>query len=616
MFSLPPARRNALLFVLLLVVSPLASTAAAASPMAATAAVGSVSSPATGPSSTTIPTASTATSTTAAAHPSAQTRSSPATALTRRSTSASRTTRATAGLDWQVHTEVSVEKDGTAVVTYTVNRSVDRLYLNHQMTTDVKVVEGKSAVYKDDYSYRWDTTESKSVTFRVQLGRSDYGSAVLEDSVVFRTRELLGVHRWETSTAPDRRLLTIDAPDGWTVAAPGKKVDSNTYELDRDRMGMLKDFVAVGDFEVATWRQDGETVRYAVLPSSTETPDPQKVRRVVMRTIPEMERTMGIETEYPRLVVVVPSSIESGGAARKHSFIVEDDLSVYEVQSGRSVYVHELAHTYQRWGGTHHDGIETWGQEGSASYLQHLVLYRADIVDEDRFRHMVLAYAKRKGGLPQTTAAGEPYYKGSAVWAALDLDIRARTNGEASIADVFARLNQQTDDSEHSYSVTRGEFLAILKDVTGLDYERFYSNYVESSKFPTELTSDAYSLSNPTTVRHGELSKSYYRDRIRTLRTENEKLRETISDEEKRVDQQRGRIVDLEQTVNAQRQNLTARRAELTDRKRTIDEQNERIATLESRLSASTESSAPGFGVPVAVAALLAVGFLSRRRVR
>jgi flagellin-like hook-associated protein FlgL len=474
--------------------------------------------------------------------------------------------------EWRITHDIRVYENGTARVAVSVNESAEGVQLLKRGVTDLNVVSGQEAVTEESRKLVWDTAESQQLVYTVTLGEGPrYGSAVLNDAVIFRTSEILSLSYWRDANPPERHLR-IRGPDGWNVAAPGTKVAPETYEIEpvvTDK-SPLREMIAVGDFEVSSWAAGDETVRYAAFPSAAAPPR-DELRRVLTASPPVLESLTGMDPAHPMLVMTVPKAIENGGVARDHSFIVQGDSPPYNVTNGHSTYVHEFTHLYQQnWGW---DGSD-WVSEGMATYYQHLVLREAGLVSPAEFRQMVRVDTTSGWGSvgdPVEASAGASVYKkGEAVFAALDVAVRAETNGSKTIADVVARFNNQTEDSERRFYVTRSEFLGAIRNTTGSSYETFYENYVLSGRYPDVLLSDSYSLSDPPAVDVELPPKS-------VLITQNERLQRRLDEQNQTINALRGRLGQQNRTIDALRSRL--------------GQQNRTIASLRSRLENVTETT-------------------------
>jgi hypothetical protein len=186
----------------------------------------------------------------------------------------SRATEAAAGDPWRVTNDVTVYRNGTARVVLTTNRTVEAMQMTKRNVHGLEFHEGEDAVENQENRVIWDPTVSDRLVYTVELGNArSYGSAVLENAVLFRTSEILSVKYWRADgevPAPVRHI-GVHAPDGWTEAVPGEKIGPDTYELrpvTTKQDTHLREMVAVGDFEVRTWTAGDDAVRYAAFPTA------------------------------------------------------------------------------------------------------------------------------------------------------------------------------------------------------------------------------------------------------------------------------------------------------------------------------------------------------------
>lgn len=124
----------------------------------------------------------------------------------------------------------------------------------------------------------------------------------------------------------------------------------------------------------------------------------------------------------------------------------------------------------------------SWVSEGMASYLSHLVLLKAGFVSEEEYKHMVrieVTNGDEAVGEPvDATADNKIYQKCEAVFAAVDMHIRAKTNGRKDVMDFVRALNQQrANDSvfmteeraKRALESVIGEREAVLRGVRRVD---------------------------------------------------------------------------------------------------------------------------------------------------
>lgn len=418
--------------------------------------------------------------------------------------------------DWEVDTVAEIEPDGTAVVTKTVTGPEippHGVQLDPDDSELREVLRGADELEKSGGShptYKWEPLSGDQVSFRVQLGvMHRHGeSGVFEEGVLLGTKELLPLAaqgRPDSRPRPAARRYKLIPPEGWNVAAPGRNVGENTYALDPLVVpwNAPDEYLAVGAFDVAERRVDGTRVRAAVFPSTSPPHSASEMAEFLAGVTPILHDQFGRDgsEELPRLGVVTPEWYETGGTARGHSFIANERRGFYDVGEGRSLYVHEHAHTFQQ-----HHSTTRFFLDGIPSYLQNQVLLEAGIVSVSEFRELFRRWVTTPrtplGGPILMPATEDVYHKAAAVFASLDLDMRARTDGDADLTDFIIAVNDQSYDrtAEHAFGITLQEALAALEDITGHDYSGFFDLYVTGDAYPVEVLADDYHPENPTTI--------------------------------------------------------------------------------------------------------------------
>jgi predicted metalloprotease with PDZ domain len=155
-----------------------------------------------------------------------------------------------------------------------------------------------------------------------------------------------------------------------------------------------------------------------------------------------------------------------------------------------------------------------WLFEGFTSYYDDLMLVRSGLVDEEAYLGMLAksinGVLRSSGRTKQSVAessfdAWVKYYrqdenapnaivsyyaKGSLIGLALDLTIRAETNGRRSLDDVMRTLWKRygrdfyAEGVSHGRGVTDAEVEALFDEVTGLRLKRFFDRYVRGTDDP------------------------------------------------------------------------------------------------------------------------------------
>lgn len=406
---------------------------------------------------------------------------------------------------WIPQTTVDVNEDGTATVTRTVLGETypDRVRLTDRAGNVNKIIEGEAALEKRNGFYNWDTTESDRVVYEVELGVVDrpVNTGVFDNAVLFAAFELLPLSTSGYDELPAAHRYTINGPDGWAVAAPGYEVETNTFDLTpqvaQDRL--MRSMFFVGDTDVVTASDGERTYRIVDVPSADPGYTPADVGDLMLSTAPVLEDAFDIDDPFPRLAIIGPQNFETGGIAQGYSFLVNENDPLYDVDTASSTYVHEQTHTYQRfWFTAEH-------AEPQASYLQMYALYEAGEITWEEYRQMLLNWVTEDGEPVRATVEGDGYFKGAAAYAALDVDIRARTDGKHDITDFIGPVSDRREDLggwRDNWGIPDELVHETLENLTEKSYTGFFESYVNGESFPQILLSDAYDLDTPQPVPH------------------------------------------------------------------------------------------------------------------
>lgn len=150
-----------------------------------------------------------------------------------------------------------------------------------------------------------------------------------------------------------------------------------------------------------------------------------------------------------------------------------------------------------------------WAMEGITSYYDHLVLARAGLISEERYREFLaesitklrqqpgrfklslsqssfLAWVKLYKQDANWINTGVSYYlKGELVALALDLAIRDRTNGRRSLDDVMRALYERYPATgpgiPEAHVEGRDGWREALESVTGLKWGSFWAKYIDGT---------------------------------------------------------------------------------------------------------------------------------------
>lgn len=468
--------------------------------------------------------------------------------------------------DWRPHDTIGVRRNGTATVTTRLEGpdAPSELWLYFDRGELLSVADGSEGLERNERYFDWDVSEAEQVSFRVRLGvqTRPVNTGTFDGAVLFALSEVAPVNGGERfGSLPAAHRFTVEAPEGWSVAAPGRQVGPNTYEVFPQVTPdtFPREMVPVGNFDVATRAVGDSEIRVATVPSVEPGFSSAEAADFLAEVTPALADIYGTEIEYGRMLAITPEGFENGALARHHSVIVSARSPLYDVNTSRSVYAHEMAHTYQRFRGANRHS------EGQASYVQTLALYEAGITDESEYRRMLQTWIttpRAEVGDPvQSAAAGSVYFKRAAVYAALDADSRARTDGEHDSSDFIAATADQSDQGdrdsyERRFDVLRSGELRVLEGLTGKNYTSFYERFVDGPEIPDELLGSDFSLSEAKPIESGELTVELLQSRLAERderiaelesRPTNEDLREQLNGTQAESEELRERIEELEE---------------------------------------------------------------------
>jgi|GEM_PF-4377932 len=419
--------------------------------------------------------------------------------------------------DWVPHHTVDLAKDGSATLSISLEgpNAPSSVTLTGRRATVKEIVEGEAALSTRGDHFTWDVDRASTVAFRIRLGESSHRAMKtgrFEDSISSEVQELVHLSSWADGpdTLPKAYRFEFDSPAGWAVASPGERVATDTYDLNPGVIqygGTLRNFFAVGDFEVQERAAGESVIRAAKLPVADHPYSVEEVMDLLVDSTPVMEDIYGYGRRYPWAAILVPSDLERGGLIRDDSIIFGDDEEL--VDDGGSVYTHEMGGLYTRAIGCTENRCSRWYINGGKSYVGRYALYETGRVDHEELRRMFLAWVGGSGDARdhedplRVPASDSAFSKGTALCAMLDVEIRARTDGEE---DIGAWLAEIADQRILQYQGVGGSLIAddearpLLYEITGVDYTEFYERFVHGSEFPERFFEEQFSLENPWPV--------------------------------------------------------------------------------------------------------------------
>lgn len=315
----------------------------------------------------------------------------------------------------------------------------------------------------------------------------------------------------------------VDAPASVRVRPPrGWRVDTGLPLRGGAYRARDYDHLADCPFEIGTHRRltfqvQGKDHVVALYGRGNE--DAERIRRDLRRIVEE-EAAIFRELPYDRYVFIVHLSDKArGGLEHENSNVSAVDRNTFKPDKKYHDFLaleaHEFFHLWNvkrikpsTLGPFDYDReVHTtllWAMEGLTSYYDELVLVRAGLSSEERYREHVAdlvgklrEHAGRfKMSLEESSYltwvklykmdenwpnTGVSYYlKGELVGLLLDLAIRDRTNGRRGLDDVF-RLLWKRHGRAGAGLAGAAEWRRALEDATGLDWGAFWRRYVSGT---------------------------------------------------------------------------------------------------------------------------------------
>lgn len=410
--------------------------------------------------------------------------------------------------DWIPHTRIDIDRDGRAHVTVTLEGSEipHLMLLSHLNTQNVVIESGEDALEERDENYRWDTNVRTDIEYSIDLGHSAPGSSafgVFDECIISYGEELLKLNWDGDDGIPQANRFELVPPEGWTATTGGNKVDDLTFDT-AVRQGVHRnaprELFFFGDATVHSKSIDDDSELRVVQMPDAAGEDPADILDQLVDAIPRFEEYYGVDTFFSKLCIVVTDDVEppNGGQAFDNTCLVNEGA---ELIATHDTYMQELAGLYNR------RTSPRWVRNGFRSYIQRVILYDIGRISEDKLYDDIQSYATDGGDEPiHETASARSFRKGAAVCAALDMDLRARTDGEATIGDWHGPLNERVlDDSLRDIAFGREDALDQLNSLVGIDYSNFYETYIQGLEYPMEILSDEFSLTEPMRVEFGWL---------------------------------------------------------------------------------------------------------------
>ncbi len=245
------------------------------------------------------------------------------------------------------------------------------------------------------------------------------------------TRTLRGAHSETT--------LRFHLPDDWTVITAYSGANNEFQIKKRQRRFDQPDgWIAMGHLGVR--RETIAGVRVAVAGPVGHALRRMDILALLSWTLPELSRLL---PELPSRLTIVSAGdpMWRGGLSAPQSLYIHAERPLIS-ENATSTLLHEVMHTTLR--------IKTkagydWIIEGLAEYYSLELLRRSGTISQKRYATALgdqIEWAKSANNLCQQSSTGAATALAVTVMAALDEEIRSKTNGAASLDDLLRELQQ------------------------------------------------------------------------------------------------------------------------------------------------------------------------------
>lgn len=277
--------------------------------------------------------------------------------------------------------------------------------------------------------------------YRIDKRRRDggYDARITDQWVIVRGDHLIPSATVRTTPNADSRArLRFGLPEGWGVDTPWKlSRDGSSFVVvnPERRFDRPTGWMIAGELGIRREQLDGMEI--AVAAPRGEAMRRNEVLAMVHVGYPELQAAFG---KLPSKILIVGAGdpMWRGGLSGPRSLYMHASRPLIS-ENGTSTLMHELTHVITRIQGTH----EPWIAEGIAEYYSLSLLYRSGLISQSRYQRG-LDWMRNHGRGVRTLRGvrshGPVTARAVTLFAALDEEIRARSDGERDLDDVVQAL--------------------------------------------------------------------------------------------------------------------------------------------------------------------------------
>lgn len=424
------------------------------------------------------------------------------------------------------HVEVRVSQGGRLrfmMPAWAPGSYLIRDFARHVQDFEARDGRGRALPWKrvDKLTWEVEAGEAAAVTVRYRVWANELSvqTSHLDETHAYGNGTSLFMYLDGSKEAPC--TLVVKPPRGWVVDIPLRQVRPNTFAA-KDYDELVDAPWEIGTHRRFEFRVLGKRHRVALYGRGNE--DEERLVADLKKIVAEEAAIFG-GLPYREYLFIIHLSDKAGGGL-EHRGSNTSTVERWTFQPGKkyedflALEAHEFFHTWnvKRMRPAllgpfdYTKEVNTtllWAMEGITSYYDHLVLARAGLITEERYREFTAETISKLRQLPgrfklslsqssflawvklykqdaNWVNTGVSYYlKGELVALCLDLAIRDRTDGKASLDDVMRALYERYPaESEgipelHAHGVDG--WRAAIEDVTGLSWRAFWEKYIDGT---------------------------------------------------------------------------------------------------------------------------------------
>ena len=296
--------------------------------------------------------------------------------------------------------------------------------------------------------------------------------------------------------------LCIDVPDHWSVSVPWERIEPNSHRfVCKDQNDLMYAYLVIG--EHAERLVETGTTKIVLALGGRFKGAMDEMEQVVAALLQTYSEIFDGTPKDQLLCVANPygkKGYRSGGVSRRSiSMLIGETVD----EANRGFWLPVVARLVcYLWNGSYIDiregtgaiGFkeqEYWFSAGFTQYYSEIVSVRLGLASETDFLRNLErtweAYLSRQGQL-SIHEAGEDksanrelvYDGGSLIAAALDLQIRSRTENRSSLDDVMKQMYREFGLTGVPYAIN--DVIRIVNRITGADFKPFFREYVTGTE--------------------------------------------------------------------------------------------------------------------------------------